>query len=727
MKIETCCCVVFAAILFAGAPPATAAPPTLGALPDITIGDMEDNVPGDSNLFVYPNTFEFSTHVSDADSTKGQMLWSFGEYYDAGAPYSDNTQQFQINFKQPIAVGSTAVSNEIANPSLSKTAGPGGANMLNASSNFATFRDIVFSPPADNAPFATGIGTLTQAQKDYSANTGKNVVFYVADDTQNVTYDVIKVKTKDQAYDSVPMWFPTVFDQGGPGSPAMPGWTSSGLNSTSGDPTKQPGGGPATDDVDLTDNTGIYQSNVQPTTTQTDLGVIVRSSSHRYRILGWTNLTGVAYAGPNNYVRGKFYIYTDNTATDPVNMYPPFRVRLQHGSAVIGCLNMSYAATGNSGGGTADGSLDLAILDDPTIESYGTYLKPSRNPLKPSLYRLDLDPIDVPAAGSRPIIPTFESFAFQDQTSASIFLTQCTVGTYPALDDASGTQIMSYSRATTAVSQGLIFASGGFLTENNFTPGYRQHLFNTGAGQATGHETASTFGLVCDTGTANVNAANRFVVGTYDVIMRSNALRPRIQSGKLYRGRYYVTSDVPTTAAASGTERQATVRVRLQTGGGVLSAYQELPGNNQTVFNTSSGPDDIFYKDNVLSGQAIPGINSLNPEFDATLTPAGYDGGWYTVLSDSPLDVDVRQDAGGTLAAFGTTTGTIGGDPGPGSALASPGRDIKTGFDCYTSPRNMVLGGITFTNFFDANRAMASVTAIKLFEYNQIDDGAYEY
>jgi len=732
-----------AAVSFAGTQAALAVAPTIVPFPDIQIGDMEDNPAGgsDNNFFIFTNAFQFSTHVTDSDSTAGQMLWSFAEYYEpgTGSPYSDLQQEFQINGKNPIAVGLNAVANETSN-SYPNAKNPG-VNALNLTSDWATFRDILFSPTNQTAPF---VPAVTPTQSAYSATVGKNVVLYVRDQDQNVAQDVIRVKTKDGDFDKISQSFTPVLDQGNPSavSPAtttMAGWIESGLNSTSGDPVAQPGGGTAFDDVDRTDQGGTTINPATPTTTQTDLGTIVRPNTKRYRILGWTNPTGVSYPGSGSYLRGKFYVYTNNGAADAVNKYPNFRFRLQNGGAQDGAVNMSYSSTGNSGGNTGDGSLDYAAFDDAASETAsGQYLKPSRTSTKPSLYRVDYDPVDVPAAGAQPIQPTFESFAFQDPAAATIFLAQCTILTYPALTDATGTQIFAYNRATTAASQGIQtvnnttvfagFATGGFNVENNFTFGYRQHLF-VGANNATESENVGSTGILIDTGAANPAEANRFITGIADLQYSANASKARIQSGKLYRGRFYATSDVVTTAASAATEKQGNIRFRLQTANGVVNCYNEIQGGglqNKTAYNTGS---DANYRDNVIAGQALPGVNSVNPEFDATLTPGGFDGGWYTVMMNTPLDMDIRRDVGGTIAS---AFGNLAASPGPGSSLPATAtfpssRDIKTGIDAYTVPKDLVIGGATITGYADANRAKVATTAVKLFEYDQLDDGVYPY
>jgi len=720
-----------AAVSFAGTQAAFAAAPTISPFPDIQIGDMEDNNGGatDNNFFIFTNAFQFSTHVSDADSTAGQMLWSFGEYYDVVNPYSDSTPEFTINGKNPVVVGAVNNFNEETTPtSLSKTAN-GGAGKINATSDYATFRDILFSPGTGTPPPPFTL-SLTAGQIAYSGNTGKNVVLYVADDTQNVAYDIIKVKTKDQGFDLVSSSFTILSDQGLNNGP-ITGWEQSGLNQTSGDVANSPGGGTAADEADRTDNTNTAYNGTAGSpsgATTTELGTIVRAATGRTRLLGWTNLnSAVTYPGSSSYLRGKVYVYTTNGAADATNKYPPFRARLQQGGAVIGWLNMSYVTTGNTGAGGGDGSISYTAFDDANAETVaGQYLKPSRTASKPSLYRVDFDPVDVPAATARPIIPTFESFAFQDPTAGTIFLTQFTIGAYPALTDAAGTQILAYTRATSAASQGFTLGvagagigSQGFLVENDFTPGYRQHLFlppplgTFSTGQAQTTENIGTTGLLVDTGAGNSNYSNRFVVGVGNLDYSNLAQRPRIQANKLYRGRFFGSSDVPTTAAAAATERQAAVRFRLQSAANCVSSYIEFAGPIATSANTSGGPTDNVYKDGVIYGQAAPGINCVNPDTDPTLLPAGYQGGWYTVLMSSPLNMDIRRDVGGTIAS---AFGSLASQPGPGVNSASK-RDIAFGTDVYTTPRNMRLGQLSNTAipFADANRAKVSITAGKLF------------
>ena len=726
-----------AAVSFAGTTAAFAAAPVISGIPDLQVGDMEDNGATDNNYFVFTNAFQFSTKATDADTTAGALLWSFAEYWDNGHPFgtgldTDPTQEYQINGKDPIAKGTSQIATETGNGYPNAKAP--GANRLNATTDYASFRDIIFSPLADSAPFNTGIGSLNPTQIAYAGTVGKNVVFYVADPEGNLAQDVIRVKTKDQDFDKLSSaWTPTNL------GPPFNGWTESGLNAVT------------PDDVDRADDTNMttgYETSLgEPSVGKTAIGTIVRASTSRYRILGWTLPTGaIDYPGAGSYVRGKFYVYTNNAAADVTNKYPNFRARLQHGGAYVAVTNFQYGTTGDTGGAAgnfpyADGPTDAAIES-----AYGSVLRPSRVPASPSLYRVDFDPIDVPAAGARRIIPTFESFAFNDPAAATIMLSKLTVGTYPALTDAQGTQVWSYTRTTSIASQGFDFAApaagigpnagvsfGAFNAEGDFTTGYKQGIFvdftGTDPTYAQGTEAVGNTGLMTDTRATNAAYTNRFVVGIIDIQPKLNTSRARIQPGKFYRGRFYATSDVLTTGSAAGTQRQGNLRFRLQTASAVINCYQEFVGAIRTDANTPAGATGVNgYKDGVIGGQALPGTNSQNPDTDPTLTPAGYDGGWYTVLMPTPLDGDIRRDVDSNGNVNATTFGALFTQPGPGSASDSA-RDLRAGCDVYTNPINLTVSGTTFPNTYEANRAKVALTAVKILEYDAstvTDDGGYQ-
>src|SRR5690606_8801850 len=99
----------------AGISSSYAAAPVISSLPDITIGDNEDSGDTDSNYFRFTNAFRFDDHVSDADSDVSSLIWTFAEGDDPGQ--TTGTQWFQINGKDPVAVGTAEIADlETADP-----------------------------------------------------------------------------------------------------------------------------------------------------------------------------------------------------------------------------------------------------------------------------------------------------------------------------------------------------------------------------------------------------------------------------------------------------------------------------------------------------------------------------------------------------------------------------------------------------------------------------------
>jgi len=708
-----------AAISFAGITTAFGAAPVISGLPDIQIGDAEDNIasgPGatDNNYFVYTNAFQFSTAVNDNDTPDGNLLWSFAEYdyTGVGGPggAANTTKEFEVNGFQSIYTGSSAIA--LAAPGGFSAAKPPTrttANSLNATSDYATFRDILFSPHSQDpgpwsSPTAKG---FTVAQQTQAANVGRAVAFFVSDPEGNLTSSTIFVKTKDNANDAKSTSFNVLRDD-----TSFIGWEKSGLDNEA---------------IDGANDCDVFPANTPQAplvTNPTELQMIVRASSGRSRVVGWQNRTGVAYAGAGKYYRGKFYIYHNGATPNVVNSVPGFRIRVQQGGAVLGANHIEYGATGNTGP-TATGAVSYPSTDDAASESAaGQYIKPSSTPSKPSLYRVDLDPSDVPYATQMPIQPVMESFAYPDPANATLFLTQCTVGSYDALTDAAGgTPLLTYTKGaamgTGANASLLPLIAGGFNAEGVLTPGYRQILYTTpGAGGNLGLPTdsgAAGLGVVVDSGASNADQTNRFIIGLGLFENATPATMPRLQPGKLYRARYYCVSDIATSSTSQTTFRQATMRLSLQTVAGRWTAFQEITGCWNVSANTGN-------PEATMGAQALPGTTSMNPDTNATFDLPGMKGGWYTTLLSSPLNGDIRRDVSSTGAYNATTFGNLFNAPGPGVNAASS-KDIIVEAVYNTLPRNLVFESATIQE--DANRAKYNVTAVRLYEYPDIDDGGY--
>src|SRR5690606_5877794 len=145
-----------------------------------------------------------------------------------------------------------------------------------------------------------------------------------------------------------------------------------------------------------------------------EVSFIVRPSVGRFRNAGWIADTGfkVSDVGAGNFLRGKFYVYASNEESAPINTVPNFRIRLQNEMSVLTSANYDYAATGI---GNTPHEPYYGTVNFPVQESIvGQSLRPSPDSTKPSLYRLDFDPIEVPAANDSRIFALFESYANSD-------------------------------------------------------------------------------------------------------------------------------------------------------------------------------------------------------------------------------------------------------------------------------------------------------------------------
>jgi hypothetical protein len=412
--------------------------------------------------------------------------------------------------------------------------------------------------------------------------------------------------------------------------------------------------------------------------------------------------------------------------TDPINKVPAFRARLQSEGGYVACANFNYGNTGNTGPDADNNSATPNIystFDDATIDSVvGKYLRPSNSSSKPSMYRVLYDPIAVPSETNAKVGVVFESNAFVDPAAGILSLTELSVETFPAPTDSDGSLIFSYSRSATAASQNVALSFSGFNAENNGSAGYRQKLFvgspfdSTPSTQLhTGSEqvTVNTTGITVDT----VNCpSNVFGTSSANWKKTTNAAQPRIQPGKIYRAKFYACSDLDTWSSSSSVVRQGNVRFHAQTGGGGLNYYTELIGALPTEIS-----GNVSY---AISREALPGIGCLNPDFNSAYTPSGQDGGWYTILFYSPLDVDIRAEASGDI---NSRMADFYNQPGSGSSSASK-RDIVLGVDLNKQPTTIKLGPSPYDNmsWAPANKSKVSVTEVRLYEIPAFEDCGYD-
>lgn len=677
----------FKATLFAGVitfgamAPAFAAAPVMSNLPDIAIGDMEDGA--DNNLFVYSDAFNFDDYVTDADTASNQLLWSFAEF-DGGL----DAAQYTINGVGPINVGDQEIADEqlAGNP---KAAAPG-ANQINASSSSATFRDIILSPGTGSGPFADP----SPADADTAAQ-GKAIRYYVADPEGNVAFKDAFISTVDNGFDMLT---------------EAEGWTEIFRDNDFSDEGWEPSAGPSPA-VTWTKEPGKLNIHVQ-----------AQAATSRYA--GWKHTSLVNYddVGAGKYLHGKFYIYASNSiflpgsdVPTPINQIPGFRLRLSNEDAQQTAVHFEYGQTGVSGPAHEP---RYALFNNEAAEFYSLFLRPTDRADRPSLYKVDFDPVDVPAAAGTNIGALFESYTQNDPADGTLTLAEVVLGTYDELSDAEGDLVFEYDRSlglAGGVGGAKTMTGGPFNAENNFEPGRLRALQFQG-------QDASTYASHTDQG---ANGIFMTTAGTPDNwfgidIMNlevSDVNRVRIEQGKLYRARYYATAGLPTSSANPEEEVQANLVFRFQTVSNTLSYRTEV---NSTAIQANATTTKA------ISEQVLPGIGSQNPETDASLDFAGEAGGWYTVLVSSPLDREgIRADYGSLFPDHGGFF-FIDLDPGPGETGDST-RDVALGVDLLSGPRTLVLSPGLEVPFTNANRAEVRISAIKVFEYPALDDGGYDF
>jgi len=449
------------------------------------------------------------------------------------------------------------------------------------------------------------------------------------------------------------------------------------------------------------------------------LSIIVRPSPGRARVMGWRVPQVMSYStvGANKFVRGKFYIHTSNPANTPVNHVPNFRLRLDNELGVSGWAQFNHASTGISGvfqdpaypNYHSNFPIYDQISNNPTCEvKVGETVRPSSNPNQPSLYIIDFDPVDVPAASNSNIAATFQSETYHAAADGMLTLSECTVGTYPKLADTDGTLLFRYDSAT-GLSGGIggpkVFWPGRYNLENDARFGRRQAIF---LGSPYDSVPASQFATVTsDSNGITIDSLNvasdRFGSAFFTITSNNLADRPRVGLNKLYKARFYAVSDIPAVNTAA--RRQANVKFRLTTGGGARHHYLEFFAPYQN--NDATGSN----KSIAIGSQGIPSSGSQNPDRNYSLETSTWKGGWYTVLMSSPLNPAVRAD-GGSLSPFLN-------EPGPGVNQESM-RDISMLVEVLQQPtliRVDLNPSAPLWTWMPQNRGRVRIKRIELYEY----------
>jgi hypothetical protein len=399
--------------------------------------------------------------------------------------------------------------------------------------------------------------------------------------------------------------------------------------------------------------------------TNTALTAVV-GASPRARIIGWIEDPSgdlpYASVGVGQFVRAKFSVFYsgpgDSGNGSLANQVPNFRLGLRTRGVVNSQLEVNHnAQTGGS----------------PTQLNVTRELGPSKNPSAPSVYRVDLDPVDVPylaASTTEGIQRTFESLvsgADYSFVSGVLYLTESSIGTYPALDGAvapvktfssggsSGAADFDNANvllSTLGASTSEIFRySAGPSSSDYFNPAIVTIGFNE-AGMVL---TRSPQGVTVNSTavpTSRIGIAEAAFIG--GVAGDTGSSRLRVESGRLYAVDFRLSHGGSSSATPYS-------RLNVRTAGFGYNVTLELLGGRGLP-----GADGREFLAQVLPGTGNQVANTT------------VEGTTYRLLFNSPLAPDLRADVAGTLEQ---KFPGLSAQAGPGNPQSTPSlRDMNLAF-----------------------------------------------
>lgn len=642
----------------AGISSSYAAAPVIGSIPDICIGDADDNIGAtDNNYFVFTNAFRFDDVVSDADTADSALLWSFDEG-DNPDNAADTTAWFNINGKAPVHVGALAQAGDTSQ--TLEHLSPASANELRSVSDWASFRDVVLSP---------GSGGLTTGFNPSAADIathqkGKTVTLWVSDGSTAVFKDIV-VKVVDDAADAVSgaSYVPEAENEFAAGAE---GWVPSKGNNTN------------ETAAHVTSNNGELRATA----------VSAPASMGDTRIIGWLesnaadtsdadNLHLTYDEAGSNWVRAKFHMYATGQPTSNKNEIPNLRLRVTSRFAfgnVLDVLHHNNAFFANT----------QHIADD---------LTPSTDAANPSVYKVDFVPpsaTDVPylngntTEGIQRMWEIFVTGYDQPVGRGSIAMTESSIGVYPAQDlTAAAAKVYTGADfASTNIHYQLDTYARGALTK-------QQSATNapiTASGHAITVTGSSTNGVTADTGGVNDTVIGIAAIDWLNGSATSNdttlANRLRVEAGKQYLVSFRATSTrTPTT--------NSWIRFRTRTVRFSYNTRLEADGPWNSAVGTSLNATDLARPTHTLAQQFAP-----------TSTPK-----WYHVPVTSPIDPAIGSQPDLTA------------QPGPGVESASL-RDLFIGLDIIDS----ISGAYWTTTGDFGEKGNVTVDRVEIRVFDQVQD-----
>lgn len=385
----------------------------------------------------------------------------------------------------------------------------------------------------------------------------------------------------------------------------------------------------------------------------TAMSTLVYPDATHYRVSGFVSNKSewLPYStlGTGNIARIKYYVYASGQANPTaLNTIPNFRIRAANRFAVNSMLEVLHHQNAD-------------VINDPLAQE----LRPSSDPANPSVYRVDLDPVDVPYlvqnSANEGIMRGFEAYSLDPQDNGYLSMSESVMGSYPATtiapgsvaaskvyqptaSDAGGLKVLS---ALTDLSNSVLIPTtnpGEFMQIDLLAPANQQPTYSEGAGGVT----LSTVAV----------ATNRVgIVGREFFPGSDQTQRVRVEQGKQYSVRFHVTS-------TQQSNRNAQIRLRARAVKFAWNQKLEIGG----AWATGSAANSS------IAQQALPGIGCQNPDKNGT-----ENGGWYTVLMNTPLSNDIRPEFG-ISAGISARMPNIAGQPGPGANQASR-RDLRVAAD----------------------------------------------
>ena len=361
--------------------------------------------------------------------------------------------------------------------------------------------------------------------------------------------------------------------------------------------------------------------------------------------------------GPDNVVRSKWYMYGAPGTAGDLNQVPNMRLRLCNRFAVNSMLEVFHH---NAGEG------------DATQRAMDAELHPSTDPTKPSVYRVDFDPVDVPYLASNASVEgvqrAFEAYGIYPQDNGFVAIAESVMGSYPSAAITTAAATAKVYATDPAGPGDLGVYAPGELDLSNIIPGTEEGSFGTR--QATAPPPIPTYtdggwGVTLDTTTV---PTDRIGVGTRnfnpDRGTAAFTSRVRVAEAKEYAVRFHLTS-------SQQVNRQSQVRLRARSVKFAWSQKFEVGG----AWATDGGKTYPLNQNNSIAQQSLPGIGTANPDTSGTET----NGCWYTMVINTPMSTDIRPEyPPGTPLAVRMPV--ISAQPGPG-VNATSRRDLLFGMD----------------------------------------------